>query len=108
MGRAGFVAMESVRALFWGRCFRVAAFRKYGRDGIVRFLDFIIFLAAVITAGSTFAMAVEMIVGWDDAVPVIEKAWDDSGLEKFLPADEESSGGAGEGAATGTSSTQAQ
>lgn len=53
----------------------------------MRFVDFIIFLAAIVTAGSTFAMAVEMIVGWDDAAPVIEKVWDDSGIEQFLPAD---------------------
>ena len=39
----------------------------------MRFVDFVIFLAAIITAGSTFAMAVEMIVGWDEAVPVVEQ-----------------------------------
>jgi len=51
----------------------------------VRFVDFIIFLAAIITAGSTFAMAVEMIVGWDDAVPAVEQTLSDSGLSEFLP-----------------------
>jgi hypothetical protein len=70
------------------------------REGelIVRFVDFIIFLAAIITAGSTFAMAVEMVVGWDDAVPVIEKVWDDSGIEQFLPADQTPAGQEGEAA----------
>lgn len=51
----------------------------------MRFMDFIIFLAAIITAGSTFAMAVEMIVGWDDAVPVVEQTLSDSGLSDLLP-----------------------
>ena len=73
----------------------------------MRFVDFIIFLAAIVTAGSTFAMAVEMIVGWDDAVPVIEKAWDDSGLEKFLPADKESGGTEGTAQET-TAGSQSQ
>ena len=56
----------------------------------MRFVDFIIFLCALITAGSTFAMAVEMIVGWDQAWPVVEGLWRDSGIEagieEFLPA----------------------
>ena len=64
----------------------------------MRFVDFVIFLAAIITAGSTFAIAVELIVGWDDAVPVIEKAWDDSGIEQFLPADQVPADQSGEGA----------
>ena len=51
----------------------------------MRFVDFIILLSALVTAGSTFAMAVEIIVGWDEAVPVVEQAWDDSGLAQYLP-----------------------
>ena len=51
----------------------------------MRFVDFVIFLAAIITAGSTFAMAVEMIIGWDDAVPVVEQTLSDTGLSDFLP-----------------------
>ena len=74
----------------------------------MRFVDFIIFLCAIITAGSTFAIAVEVTVGWDDAVPVIEKAWDDSGLEKFLPPSEESvaPSASGEEAVENTTTTQ--
>ena len=51
----------------------------------MRFVDFVIFLAAIITAGSTFAMAVEMIVGWDEAVPVVEQTLSDTGISDFLP-----------------------
>lgn len=51
----------------------------------MRFVDFIIFLCALITAGSTFAMAVEMIVGWDQAWPVVESLWQDSGLQEYIP-----------------------
>ncbi len=39
----------------------------------MRFVDWIIFLCALTTAGSTFAMAVEMIVGWDVAVPLLQE-----------------------------------
>lgn len=53
----------------------------------MRFIDFIIFLCAITTAASTFAIAVELIVGWDAAWPMVEQVWDDSGLEKFLPPD---------------------
>ena len=51
----------------------------------MRFVDFVIFLAAIITAGSTFAMAVEMIIGWEDAVPAVEQTLSDTGLSEFLP-----------------------
>ena len=50
------------------------------------FIDFIIFLCALITAGSTFAIAVELIIGWDQAWPMIQGLWQDSGLEDLLPA----------------------
>jgi hypothetical protein len=52
----------------------------------VQFVDFIIFLCALITAASTFAIAVEVIMGWDQAWPVIEGLWRDTGLEDLLPA----------------------
>ena len=51
----------------------------------LRFIDFIILISALVTAGSTFAMAVEIIVGWDEAVPVVEQALDDTGLTEYLP-----------------------
>ena len=52
----------------------------------MQFVDFIIFLCALITAASTFAIAVEVIMGWDQAWPMIEGLWRDSGLEDLLPA----------------------
>ena len=52
----------------------------------MNFIDFIIFLCALITAGSTFAMAVEMIVGWEQAWPVVEGMWKDTGIEDLIPA----------------------
>jgi len=52
----------------------------------MRFVDFIIFLCALITAGSTFAIAVEIIVGWDHAWPMLQSLWRDSGLQEYLPA----------------------
>jgi hypothetical protein len=75
---------------------RLVAARPSGRNGrpgifgllrgmTLRFIDFIILISALVTAGSTFAMAVEIIVGWDEAVPVVEQALDDTGLTEYLP-----------------------
>ena len=61
----------------------------------MRFIDFIILISALVTAGSTFAMAVEIIVGWDEAVPVVEQALDDTGIAEYLPTQ------TGEAATTG-------
>ena len=49
------------------------------------FIDFIILLCALITAGSTFAIAVEIIVGWDQAWPMVEGLWRESGIEDLIP-----------------------
>ncbi len=51
----------------------------------MRFVDFIIFLCALMTAGSTFAIAVHLIVGWDNFVPLILDTLRDWGLQDFLP-----------------------
>ena len=64
---------------------RRSALSGQTRVNIVRFVDFIILVSALVTAGSTFAMAVEIVVGWDEAVPVVEQAIDDSGLTEYLP-----------------------
>ena len=53
----------------------------------MRFVDFIILLCAITTAASTFAIAVELIVGWDAALPMVDQVWKDSGLDQFLPPD---------------------
>lgn len=37
------------------------------------------------TAGSTFAIAVHLIVGWDNFVPLILDTLRDWGLQDFLP-----------------------
>ncbi len=60
--------------------------RSHQKGSVVQFVDFIIFLCALITAASTFAIAVEVIMGWDQAWPVIEGLWKDTGLEDLLPA----------------------
>lgn len=46
---------------------------------MVRLADFLILICAVITAGSTFAIAVELIYDWSKVMPMIEKTW--GGLE---------------------------
>jgi hypothetical protein len=40
---------------------------------MVRLADFLILICALITAGSTFAIAVELIFDWSKVTPMIEK-----------------------------------
>ena len=40
---------------------------------MVRLADFLILICALVTAGSTFAIAVELIFDWSKVTPMIEK-----------------------------------
>ena len=40
---------------------------------MVRLADFLILICALVTAGSTFAIAVELIFDWSKVTPMIER-----------------------------------
>jgi len=50
----------------------------------LRFVDFIIVVCAIVTAGSTFAVAVELIFDWSQVWPEIVQLLRDWGLDGFL------------------------
>ena len=56
----------------------------------MRFVDFIILLCALITAGSTFAVAVELIFDWTVVWPEVMETLKGWGLDKLLPPPEPS------------------
>ena len=55
----------------------------------MRFVDFIIVVCAIVTAGSTFAVAVELIFDWSQVWPEIVQLLRDWGLDGFLGLSEQ-------------------
>ncbi len=48
---------------------------KSGDDTMERFVNFMMFICMMVTAASTFAIAVELIHGWGDVGPTLAQAW---------------------------------
>lgn len=55
----------------------------------MRFVDFIIVVCAIVTAGSTFAIAVELIFDWSQVWPDVMQLLRDWGLDKLLSPGEQ-------------------
>ena len=54
-----------------------------------RFVNFMMFLCMMVTAVSTFAIAVELIHGWGNVGPTLEQAWSEDLSPVVLAAAEQ-------------------
>jgi NAD/NADP transhydrogenase alpha subunit len=45
-----------------------------------RFVNFMMFICMMVTAASTFAIAVELIHGWGNVGPTLAQAWAEDGV----------------------------